>query len=325
MSALLQTANPAPYETELLSANQYGKIEAERSLFYGTFLPRCSFRPGALSGLRPCRRLQIAIGSGEVHFPPYEPNDYSRTLGLDLVQEGRCELITNTGRRVVVTPGDLAIKNVQDTPSCAYYPARCYRELQIILHDGAAGDPGFSLLKEFGIAIGPWADSLLGHHTIWRGDPPFQRLIDDLQHCVDSRDTPAIKLKILELVVYANRNASNTGKTVYYTREQKKIAEACFQQITSHPEEAFSQRSAAQLYQVSVTSLNNYFRAYYGASISDWSRHYRMKLAAQFLTETSLPVIQIAGKVGYSNASKFSAAFSHIYGCTPKEFRKSQT
>lgn len=47
-------------------------------------------------------------------------------------------------------------------------------------------------------------------------------------------------------------------------------------------------------------------------------------MAAQFLTETSLPVIQIARKVGYSNASKFSAAFSHIYGCTPKEFRKSQ-
>lgn len=47
-----------------------------------------------------------------------------------------------------------------------------------------------------------------------------------------------------------------------------------------------------------------------------------MKAAAEFLTDTSRPIAEIAEQVGYSNQGKFAAVFKKQFGMSPLEYRR---
>lgn len=64
------------------------------------------------------------------------------------------------------------------------------------------------------------------------------------------------------------------------------------------------------------------FKGVYGTAIYTYMRNYRMDIAASLLTQTDEPITVIAGKVGYTNTSKFSEAFKKVKGKTPLEYRK---
>lgn len=61
----------------------------------------------------------------------------------------------------------------------------------------------------------------------------------------------------------------------------------------------------------------------YGTTINAYLQSYRIHTAAGLLRETKLDVTEIAGRVGYQNASKFSEVFRQHTGHTPTEYRKS--
>ena len=65
------------------------------------------------------------------------------------------------------------------------------------------------------------------------------------------------------------------------------------------------------------------FKGIYGVSMYAYMKEYRMNAAALMLKNTDEPVIAVAGKVGYTNPGKFSAAFRSVLGVTPTEYRKS--
>ena len=73
---------------------------------------------------------------------------------------------------------------------------------------------------------------------------------------------------------------------------------------------------------ISVSALKQCFKGVYGTAIYTYMRNYRMDLAASMLIQTDEPVTVIAGKVGYTNSSKFSEAFKSVKGKTPLEYRK---
>ncbi len=70
------------------------------------------------------------------------------------------------------------------------------------------------------------------------------------------------------------------------------------------------------------TTLQSVFRQMYGVSIFEYRTQVRMQEAKNLLLEDRLSVTEIAGLCGYSNASKFSAAFKKCVGVTPKEYRQ---
>ena len=56
-----------------------------------------------------------------------------------------------------------------------------------------------------------------------------------------------------------------------------------------------------------------------------YMRTQRMQEAAQLLIHTDRPIGEIAEMSGYTNASKFAAAFQDVMGETPREFRQAHT
>ena len=92
--------------------------------------------------------------------------------------------------------------------------------------------------------------------------------------------------------------------------------------MTDNPDCHFTMDELSAKYDISVSALKQCFKGVYGTAIYTYMRNYRMDLAASMLIQTDEPVTVIAGKVGYTNSSKFSEAFKSVKGKTPLEYRK---
>lgn len=77
----------------------------------------------------------------------------------------------------------------------------------------------------------------------------------------------------------------------------------------------------AELCNISARHLRRAFRQTTGQPISDYVRETRLLKAKSLLTETALPLKEIAYRLGFSSPSSFSIAFSKATGTTPKAFR----
>ena len=92
--------------------------------------------------------------------------------------------------------------------------------------------------------------------------------------------------------------------------------------VYKRQERHFTMEELSEKFDISTSALKQCFKGVYGIAIYTYMRNYRMDLAASLLTQTNEPITVIAGKVGYTNTSKFSEAFKKVKGKTPLEYRK---
>ena len=88
---------------------------------------------------------------------------------------------------------------------------------------------------------------------------------------------------------------------------------------------AISFISVAGLYDpfgIQYTVLQQVFRQMYGMTVYEYRTQVRMQEAKNLLLAGSLTVTEIAGRCGYTNASKFAAGFRRIAGMPPGEWRR---
>ncbi len=69
------------------------------------------------------------------------------------------------------------------------------------------------------------------------------------------------------------------------------------------------------------TTLQRVFKQMYGITIFEYRTQVRMQESKNLLIDGDLSITEIAGICGYSNASKFSAAFKRHFGLTPTEWK----
>lgn len=64
------------------------------------------------------------------------------------------------------------------------------------------------------------------------------------------------------------------------------------------------------------------FREVFGTTVFGYLRNQRMEQARQLLLEQQMNVSEVAQTVGYASLSRFSTAFKHYFGITPKTYQK---
>ena len=64
------------------------------------------------------------------------------------------------------------------------------------------------------------------------------------------------------------------------------------------------------------------FRQVFGTTVFGYLRNQRMERARQLLLERRMNVSEVAQTVGYNSLSRFSTAFKHYFGITPKAYQK---
>lgn len=102
-------------------------------------------------------------------------------------------------------------------------------------------------------------------------------------------------------------------------RALESVRQAIEQNILNPPE-------LSQLCKISAmgqTKLRESFKVMYGVPIGTYIRQAKMRYALLLLSKPNLTIGNIAGHLGYTNASKFAAAFRKVYGKSPEEYRNS--
>ena len=92
--------------------------------------------------------------------------------------------------------------------------------------------------------------------------------------------------------------------------------------ITDNLDKHYTMTELAKMYDLSLSALKKCFKGVYGEAIYSYLSSYKMNVAASLLLKTDESVTAIAGKVGYTNVSKFSEVFKKNYGKSPMEYRK---
>jgi AraC-like DNA-binding protein len=77
----------------------------------------------------------------------------------------------------------------------------------------------------------------------------------------------------------------------------------------------------ARLVNLPAKRLNRLFREVFGTTPFAWVLDYRLTLAKQLLTEESLPIKQVAHRLGYANVHNFTHAFTARFGMPPGALR----
>jgi len=106
------------------------------------------------------------------------------------------------------------------------------------------------------------------------------------------------------------------------TQAEQEIAEDTLAFCMEHIQEHYTIQFLARRVGISPTKLKIIFRRVYDAPLFAYIRAEKMRFAAQQLAFTNKRILDIAEACGYDNASKFSAAFRDVMGCSPKEYRQ---
>lgn len=93
------------------------------------------------------------------------------------------------------------------------------------------------------------------------------------------------------------------------------------------PPKGMQQSLPGLLEQMNQAGTNDYklkigFRQVFGTTVFGYLRNQRMEQARQLLLEKQMNVSEVAQTVGYTSFSRFSTAFKHYFGITPKAYQK---
>jgi AraC-like DNA-binding protein len=104
--------------------------------------------------------------------------------------------------------------------------------------------------------------------------------------------------------------------------EEQQLTERMLKAIENHMSDAdYGVDQLAQDVFMSRSALYTKLRNMLGISPADFIRNVRLKHAANLLTDTQLPIGEIADLVGYNTHKAFATNFKKMFGMLPSEYR----
>lgn len=299
--------------------------------------------------------LQQKEGTGFIHFLPLfpgivlayirisaptwpAPNLYAAPasapakgpLLINYCISGRCEMLLNTDNYVYVKSGELSL--TESFAANQYlYPGKSYEGMEFFMDLYCASGSENRLLKDLGLDLSklPPLYCPSSYTYIASAEKEVSLIFQKLWTLYDSPTEKLLQqMKVYSLTLFNTllhtREVASPVTHTFYTRYQVEIAKKAEQILTSDLGVHHSAHELASQFSVSETSLKNYFRGVYGENISVYMLKKRMELASELLLHTTGSVAEIAMQTGYSNQSKFAAAFRKYYDTSPLEFRRAK-
>ena len=106
-----------------------------------------------------------------------------------------------------------------------------------------------------------------------------------------------------------------------YSASQVQLAKRAGEYLLRHMDRHITIPHLSDHFGVSETQLKTSFRGVYGVSVYTYIREQKMLSAARMICRTKLQVMEIAGRHGYDNGSKFAKAFRDVMGISPSQYR----
>ena len=114
------------------------------------------------------------------------------------------------------------------------------------------------------------------------------------------------------------------GRTGWLAGVGDRIVGAALGALHKQPARSWTLEDLAKEAGTSRSVLAEKFQAIVGIAPMQHLTQWRMLLAANLLSASNAPLIQVAEAVGYQTDTAFSRAFSREYGLPPAKWRRSQ-
>ncbi len=250
-------------------------------------------------------------------------------MEINHCREGRFECEFSDGGAVYLGAGDLSANMLTHPPRDSWFPLSHYHGISVIVDLRAAQDTLCQIGQIFGsIPIDLYAmrDRLCGEDNcfIIRATDAIQHIFSELYAAPSAIRSDYCKLKVLELLLFLNSAdlPALREKRTYITRTQVDTVRAIRTYLVEHLDQRITLPELSTRFEISLTTMKQNFKTVYGDTIGSYIQSYRIQKAMYLLQETNLSIVEIAGQVGYQNASKFSEVFRQLAGATPSEYRK---
>ncbi len=254
------------------------------------------------------RRFTLIPHVETIGFAPHKRDSVNRTFGtcnFSFILSG-CGEYHYGGNVYTVTP-PCVILQWPDTPM-HYGPEKktSWSELYLIYSRSS-----LDILKKSG--------------TFNPGSPPVRRISGDVVAAVLHLNaiTPSkhINADLIDIACW-NLIALSFGPTTSPTPEHPALVK-CREYLSGNLAGSFAVEVMAETVAMSLSTLRRYWAKEHGRQTF---REYRdmilLQSSCRLLIETSFPIKEVAGELGFADVYYFSRRFHQLAGCTPTEYRR---
>lgn len=245
-------------------------------------------------------------------------------IEINHCRDGRIEY-ENENFLYYLSAGDISIG--RSCTEALNFPVRCYSGVSILIETDNPDSNFSDFLSGMNIDLSYIINKYCGknNYSVMRSDPYIKNIFSEFYSVPVSVKKSYIKIKILELLLYLtyaeneNHEIINNSCSAAHMRLAKEMRTYLTDNIDRH----ITIAQLAEKFHISESQVKNIFRNAYGMSVYAYIKMHKMQTAAFMLKNTDYSIMDIALNCGYSNASKFSAAFRDIMGMPPNLYRNS--
>ncbi|MDO4864382.1 MAG: AraC family transcriptional regulator [Ruminococcus sp.] len=250
-------------------------------------------------------------------------------LCIDHCREGRIEHENGIGGRYYMEAGDIRIDRRVHHEGKIHMPLSHYHGITIGLVKESAEHSLAAAFPSLSVDISALSEKFCPRdkEILLRSNETLTQVFSQLYHVPNSIRLPYFAVKIAELLLLLDSldTSQLTEQRQYFPAKQTDKIKDIHALITGSLERTFTVEALSERYGLPPATLRKIFKGVYGVPIYQYIKSYKMKAAASMLiSEKGVTIAEIAQKVGYDNASKFSAAFRDIMGVTPQNYRCGQ-
>lgn len=246
-------------------------------------------------------------------------------LEIDYCRSGRAEF--RVGEEFYyLSEGDLSVTRRTGAGVTADFPLGHYTGMTICV-DLAQAPMRFSgILDDVNVEPRLLCDkySVNEKAFVVRSNAALSHILSELYAVPESIRAGYQKLKVLELLLFLS-GMDLTPDVLERQRlnpNQAALAKDVNAYLTAHPDRRITVDQLSERFHVSGTLIKSSFKAVYGSSIYAFTKQQKMRAAAALLrADEHITILEVAGRYGYDNASKFASAFRSVLGVTPNEYR----
>lgn len=252
---------------------------------------------------------------------------HTDALFINFCIEGRCEIDYGTAGSVVLTQGTTSASRL---PVRSYlFPSGHYIGSELLFNPIAMSGGARDLLDRSIESLSRTPSYSLSRKAVYAfsSNGSLAELLGSLipQGAAEQLNLVAACDTVEKLLFYfASPSFEDEVRPGYrhVTSAQRRIVQECYEIIAEDLSRRVPAEELASLFDISPTSLKNYFRCIYGKTPSSLANDMRMAKAQELLEKTDMQVSRVAEAVGYANHGKFAQAFRLSTSLSPLEYRR---
>lgn len=269
----------------------------------------------------------ISLVHKDVHIPQFVSNwryEPDNVFVIEHCREGRLECQVGDDC-LYIAPGDIVIFRTDPNVRELRYPNSHYHATALVIHLDEASEILSDHLNRAGFTIEFLQEKYLPdgrYYNVLKSNSLLAQVFDNIYTAPQSVLQTYYGLKTLEslLLLASDVPVIDECPPNKVAKTQADMVKQVHSYVMSHPAERYTINDLAKEFSISPTQLKNYFQVIYGMPIQKFMREQKMKAAAKLLETTGMKVAEVASHFGYSNMSKFAAAFESVIGESPKQY-----